>query len=200
MIAKINNFIANTDWASHTRKIKTEITELNDRVYLKKLKQLCHQKQNKDNWFLIVTLEKYIDDNLVKNYSWIESITKEELQEYQELPDYKKPKKVKTLPPPKTPKQPKKKKEKVWVLVPPGVIHPKKSPKEQYKEYYQKHKEEIRQRCLEYYHKHKEERQAYKKEYYKNHKEQILQNAKEYYYGNKENCTDRPDVSQDNNQ
>ena len=50
------------------------------------------------------------------------------------------------------------------------------------KEYYEKHKEEIK----EYYEQHKDEFKEYQKEYYKQHKDELKEYQKEYYKQHKE--------------
>lgn len=152
--------IYNTDTCSHTRKVRITREELTSRSYVVKTEQLCHQIHCKEHYFLIVVLEKYIDNQLTSTYSWIQTLDPDELQEFLALPDYHKPRKPK---PPKEPKEPKPKPESTYKkqLEEQNKDTIKEKRNQYYEEYYEAHKEEMNQRSKKYYQEHKDKWQQY---------------------------------------
>lgn len=148
--------IYNTETCSHTRKVRITKEELTSRSYVVKTEQLCHQIHCKEHYFLIVDLEKYTDNQLTSTYSWIQTLDPDELQEFLDLPDYYKPRKPRK---PKEPKEPSKPKE------PKEPKEPTLDRKAYRHQYYEAHKEELKQRAKEhskkYYQEHKDKWQQY---------------------------------------
>lgn len=160
----INSVVCNTDTATplftHER---TTTEQLTPRVTLIRKELPYHLKYNKDFWFTQVIVEKYIDGNLVKTYSWLQSVTPEEKEEFLKInnPPRKKPE--------PTPAEKKR--------------------KEYLKNYYEEHKEKYRTRYSspeymekkkKYREEHKEEYNERAKQYYYRHREEKLKKIKEY--------------------
>lgn len=158
----IDSIVCNTDTATplftHER---TTREDLNPRVYLIRKELPYHLKYNKDFWFTQVIVEKYIDENLVKTYSWLQSVTPEEKEEFLKI------------------NNPPRKKE----------LTPAESKRKEYlKNYYEEHKEKYRTRYSspeyqekkkKYREEHKEEYNERAKQYYYRHREEKLKKMKE---------------------
>lgn len=143
---------------------RTTREELNPRVYLLKKELPYHVRFNKNFWFSQVTVEKYIDDNLVKTYSWLQSVTPEEKEEFLKINN--------------TPMKEE-----------PELTPAEKNRKDYYKKYYEEHKEELKARYSspeykekkkKYREEHKEEYNARSRAYYYRHREEKLMKMKEY--------------------
>lgn len=155
---------------------------LNDRVYLKKTEQLYHRKYS-SSYILIVLVQKFIDDTPVNSWSWIQSITQEELQDfpkppsthrqynktrYQDRKEYYK----QYYRDHKDPNTPTRKK---WSELTPDET--KQIKRERARLYYQLHREEVLERKRLYNKTHKEQ----KKQYNQTHKDIIKKANKNYY-------------------
>lgn len=144
---------------------RTTREELNPRVYLLKKELPYHVRFNKNFWFSQVTVEKYIDDNLVKTYSWLQSVTPEEKEEFLKINN------------PPIPKEE------------PEPTPAEKDRKEYMKKYYKENKEKLKARYSspeykekkrKYREEHKEEYNARSRAYYYRHREEKLMKMKEY--------------------
>lgn len=161
MVMKIDDVICNTETAiplyTHER---TTTEQLTPRVTLVKTELPYHPRYKKDFWFSHVTVQKYIDNNLVKTYSWLQSITQEEKEEFLKINNKKKS---------------------------PTTLSKKR--REYMKEYYQQHKDKCKEYCntpeykekkKKYREEHKEEYRENSRQYYQLHREEKLKKVKEY--------------------
>lgn len=173
MKVKINGVICDPSIArKHKRYTRVTEEQLNPRVKLIKTELPCHPKNHPDLWFNHVTVQKFIDDNLVKTYSWVQSINQEEKNEFLAL-----------YTPKKETKQPKE------------IQQTTKDRKEYMKAYYlanrEKLKEKYKEKCRKYYLEHREECKEKRRIYYLEHREERLIKMKQYYK-KKKPCQDLP--------
>ena len=164
MIMKLKDTLCNTETATRMRK-HTRITrdELTPRVTLIKKELPCHPRFKPDFWFNWVTVEKYIDDILVKTYSWLQTITQEEKEQFLTI-DYKES----NTPTDTTPQRDRKEYMKAY-------YH---QHKDKYKKYYAS--PEYLEKNRQYKREHREELNAKARQWYKEHREEKLQKVKEY--------------------
>ena len=142
--------IFNTDnCVRHRGCTRVTVDQVTPRVYVRKEETLCHQKQNNQVFFNWVTATKYIDDNPVKTYSWIQDLEPDELEEFLKM------------------EQDKKKKE----LDPEEQERIRQLKNQKSREYYHKHREEMLQRVKDYQSKNRLQQNAYSRQYYQEHKD-----------------------------
>ena len=148
MKVKIKDVICNTDTCAKCRKyMRTTREQPHPRVTLVKKELPCYPRYNPDFWFNYVTVEKYIDDVLVKTYHWIQSINDTEREEFTG-----------------TPSPPREKPDRKEYMHQYYIQH-----KDKRKES-EERREELREKARQWYLKHREEKIQKVKEYKKNKK------------------------------
>lgn len=169
----------------------------NPRIILRKTKQLYHRRGT-SYYAWLVLLEKVIDSTPTRAYSWIEEIDKEEVDPILKQLKEEERKKKELLKPKPTPK-PKKKlyyrppKVKIKIIKPkPTPLTPEEKKlrqKEARKRFNERHRDKINAWHKQYYEKHKEEikqkKRSYCKEYYQAHKEELNKRTLERYHRKK---------------
>ena len=167
---------------------RTTREEINPRVHLIKTEQIYH-KYHTSSYANVIKVDKYIDNNLVNSYSWIQPITLNEIKEFkphrktiiseekkaQNRKYYQRKKAGLVTPRPRLTEEEKQKR----------YEEKKQKARENYKIYYQKNKDKINARKKEYYQQHKEKMNSYSKQYYQDHIDELHQYNKEYYLKNK---------------
>lgn len=157
MQVKLGTRTYNTDTASKQR-MRTTIESPFPRVDYKKTEILYQQSHKPYSYFTLVTIEKIIDNQTVKSYTWIQEVDKEELDEFLQLPPLSRRTRHRD---PIEPKEPQNRNE-------------------YFRNYYHSHKDKIKEYTLKYRQKNKDTLNQKAKDYYQEHKEEILQRQKNY--------------------
>ena len=142
-------------------KVRESKETLSDRVYLTRTEQLYHRR-NSSSWLKVILIRKYIDDNEVNAWSWIEEVDREELGTW--VKKYYSPEKYQQ------------KKE----LSQEDLDKQREEKKKMNNTYYQLHREEILERKREYNRTHRQQNNEQARRYYQSHKEQIKEYNRRY--------------------